>query len=111
MVRLVRGRSDATNEGLIQVYYNGAWGTVCDDGFDDADATVVCRQLGFGGGRAVGGSATFGAGDSSLGAITLDDVACSGTEQHIGQCGRRNSAWLSHDCQHSEDAGVICRGG
>jgi len=30
------------------VYYNRVWGTVCDDGFTNASASVVCNMLGFG---------------------------------------------------------------
>jgi len=44
-VRLVGG--DSSHEGRLEVHYDDIWGTVCDDGFTDAAATVVCKSLGF----------------------------------------------------------------
>jgi len=43
-VRLVGG-SDS-HEGRLEVTHYGVWGTVCDHGFTDAAAIVVCRSLG-----------------------------------------------------------------
>uniref|UniRef100_A0A8C2TYB2 Neurotrypsin n=1 Tax=Coturnix japonica TaxID=93934 RepID=A0A8C2TYB2_COTJA len=100
-VRLVDGES--TKEGRVEVFLNGQWGSVCDDGWTDRDATVVCRQLGFSGAAKARAMAYFGEGQ---GPIHLDSVECRGTEHALGQCVRPDTG--IHSCWHSEDAGVIC---
>ena len=44
-VRLVGGNS--SSEGRVEMCYRGVWGSICYNGWDNFDAAVVCRQLGF----------------------------------------------------------------
>ena len=90
-------------QGRVEVFYNGIWGTVCDDSWDLNDAKVVCRQLGFGGAIKAYISAAFGPGD---GKIWMDDVRCTGRERSLAECS--HNVWGIEDCDHSEDAGVLC---
>ena len=91
-------------EGRVEILRNNIWGTVCHDYWDQSDAKVVCRQLGLPhGSPAALGSAFFGYGS---GTIWLDDVGCLGHEATLTECNRRD--WGVHNCQHHQDASVIC---
>ncbi|XP_060073519.1 deleted in malignant brain tumors 1 protein-like [Ylistrum balloti] len=102
-VRLVGGLSHS--QGRVQVRYNGVWGSVCDDSWDNRDAMVICRMLGFSttGARALQNIGT------GRGPIWMDDVECSGAERNIQNCTFKG--WAENNCDHSEDAGVYCNDG
>ena len=34
--------------GIVQIWYNGQWGNICDDTeYDQYEADVICHQLGY----------------------------------------------------------------
>ena len=87
------------------MFYSGLWGTICDDSWDVNDAEVVCRSLGFLIAKEAKTRAFFGQGSGN---IWLDDVACTGTESDLNGC--THNGWGVGDCDHREDAGVVCSG-
>ena len=102
-VRLV-SPTNSLSSGRVEVFYNGTWGTVCDDWWDLHDADVVCRQLGYDGALSAPRAAAF---EQGTGPIWLDDVGCFGNEKSIFQCGHQG--WGVENCWHGKDAGVVCR--
>lgn len=88
--------------GRLEVCYNGLWGTVCDDFFDQVDADVVCQQLNYS--SALAPSTYYGPGS---GPVWLDNVACMGNESSILECAHAGVG--THNCAHSEDVGIICQ--
>ncbi|XP_073931791.1 scavenger receptor cysteine-rich domain-containing group B protein isoform X1 [Castor canadensis] len=90
-------------EGRVELFLGQRWGTVCDDAWDLRAAGVLCRQLGCGQALAAPGEAHFGPG---RGPILLDNVKCRGDESTLLLCS--HIRWDAHNCDHSEDASVLC---
>ena len=76
---------------------------MCDDGWGSNDAEVVCRQLGYDGASSISNAYVGGSGR-----IWMDNVFCSGSEHALSDC--TFDGWGVNDCNHYEDAGVICYG-
>lgn len=96
--------STGQSEGRVEIYHDGQWGTVCDDGWDLKEAQVVCRQLKFPGAKSVvTGEDIYG---KASGPIWMDDMECVGTEKYLHTC--KFKGWGVTDCSHKEDIGVVC---
>ncbi|CAH1244700.1 PRSS12 [Branchiostoma lanceolatum] len=103
-VRLA-GANATSFQGRVEVFYDGEWGSICDDNWGIEEANAVCRELGFPQATQAiqSAAATFGEG---TGIIWLDDVSCQGNETSLSQCTHKD--WGDHNCKHEEDAGVVC---
>ncbi len=98
-IQLTGGTSTS---GLLEVYHNGEWGSVCDDYFDNNSASVVCKQLKISG-NAYNIKNTYGTGQ---GPIWLDNVLCKGEESTLSKCS--HNGWGTHDCLRNQDVAVQC---
>ena len=105
----------------MAVYYNGVWGTVCDYYWDQRDAIVVCRQLGYPYGKVeYFRDSHFGVGAGRMvDVLTLEwdqvwmtNVRCTGTEARLSDCPHNGWGVTPSLCDdHRDDAGVRCTDG
>ncbi|XP_067337962.1 deleted in malignant brain tumors 1 protein-like isoform X2 [Channa argus] len=100
-IRLINGTNRCS--GRVELFHNGQWGTICDDRWGMQEAAVACRQMNCGNALAVKYKAFFGRGQDQ---VWLDDVECIGSEKTFADCPHRGFG--EHDCDHNEDAGVVC---
>ena len=99
-LRLVDGNGFST--GRLEIFHEGVWGTVCDDGWTQINSDVACRELGFSSGTH---TSEFPGGS---GQIWLDDVRCTYGDSSLKFCQHRGFG--THNCAHSEDVGLRCTG-
>ena len=92
--------------GRVEVLYNKQWGTVCDVGFNQKSANILCRSLGYGIAESFIGRSAYGRG---IGKIWLQLKECEGNERSIHECD--HNGWGGrHRCHnHAGDVGVKCR--
>ena len=88
----------------MEVLRDGSWGTVCDSSWSLSEAMVVCRSLGYSGALEAKKSAFF---EKGTGMIWLDKVICKGDESELKGCSHNTV----NVCEHSNDAGVVCKEG
>jgi len=90
-----------THKSFGNVFYHGR--PICDYEWDDDDAKVVCKMLGYQTGEALS-SSRFG---DVVTNFTPYDLKCNGNETMLWQCPR---SWTKHDCGSGNGAGVGCLG-
>ena len=103
-VKLVNGPTDY--QGTVAIFYNGTWGSLCDDSWQYDDADVICRQIGYESAARVWYRARYGV---APGPILVDQIDCPRGVDHILKCRPEVAKWGIHDCSKREDAGVDCR--
>ncbi|XP_063406012.1 deleted in malignant brain tumors 1 protein-like [Mytilus trossulus] len=91
----------ALHQGRLEIHYKGEWGTVCDNHFENIDAEVACRQLGYCSGIMQPKLLI----QDGHGPIWINEVKCSGSEQRLLNCIYNED---TSNCRHSEDVGVHC---
>lgn len=106
-IRVVDGREqntpdDTSISGRVEIFLNGQWGTICGQYLNRTEAIVLCRQLGYQGGKRLP-AGSYGPG---TGHVILSGIDCEGNEASIRDC-----VWYGYSentCEHSLDAAITC---
>ena len=90
--------------GLLEVYFDGEWGYVCDDGWNEVNGDVVCRILGY-----EGAISSSGAHISTDVNYKLNYIDCTGGEESLLDC--THSPYILGFCSVYEHVFISCISG
>ncbi|TMW54841.1 hypothetical protein DOY81_000074 [Sarcophaga bullata] len=108
-VRLLGGAGP--NEGRLQLYLDGRWGTVCDYGWTELNSALVCHHLGY----------TLNPKDWRLlrsqmppvgltEDVIVSNVRCTSHDRDITKCKAEHVSRgdFENSCSHDNDVGIRC---
>ncbi|XP_062609247.1 deleted in malignant brain tumors 1 protein-like [Saccostrea cucullata] len=94
--------SSRVDYGRLELWNDDGWYSVCDENFDDQDATVVCKALGFTLGKAQCCSAVGNNG--TVNPILFSNFSCTGNEFNPFSCTYEKTG----RCRSGKYASVLC---
>ena len=97
--------SGGANEGSVEIYHNGTWGSICYYSFTMQDARVICRQLGYPDVTATQCCSHYGSNHYNL--TWLRHLNCVGNESKVIDCPYGNSWGING---RYNKVGVVCQG-
>ena len=86
-------------QGYVEVEYDGEWGSICKDKFEDNDngARAVCRMMGYRDGKYDNLYRQISLAKERNKTAILENAICHGTEATLDQC--LHSGWGNATCQ------------
>ena len=104
-MRLMDGLS--SNCGRVEIFYDNEWGTICDENWQEINANVVCKQLGYE--RALTfsnytdiGFPDYGSGEES----PMLELNCPPLANSISEC--THNGWSVHNRTNDNHLRVCC---
>ncbi|XP_025102832.1 deleted in malignant brain tumors 1 protein-like isoform X2 [Pomacea canaliculata] len=90
--------------GRLEIFYNQRWRTLCESGFGQREAQVVCGMLNYSSPGAIYDyPGRYGSGSEP---VWLANVKCAGTETSLLRCS--HDGLYEQDCGPLSDIAVIC---
>ena len=128
-IRIIPSNARSVIKGRVEVCFNGIWGTICSLNWDDQDASVACKQLGY---SAEGstqilkcicnafftcceqftltiGALSIGSYHDHVSNVHIIDISCTGFESSVFDC-PHTAATPSQSCPNNADAYIQCNG-